>query len=379
MFSPYRPEKKSKRDFFARSGGIVHRLHHLGGDDGLIDMRRKLFAGLDAADERVDLLLEHCLRFELGLKLAKRAAAGAVNRKIAAVNQSGAGLGANEVDVRLADADVLRPRTVEGDRRPFGADKAGHEIVDVVGAVEVLGILGPHALIHIVGHIDAELGKRLGRNGLGLRVAGAVHHDIEIVNAPVDQHAAAADGIGRERAAQPRDRALRAEGHVNVIDFAEVAALNELAQLIDGGIEAVDHADVEHLAGLMLRLLHLERVRIGAGRRLLAEDVLAAAQAVDRDDRVHLVRGADRNRLDLGVGDDVVIVLNRDAAAILLHGGLRLLGQDVAEILDFHVGVGHIGRDMRAVGDGTAAYDADFDLSHCQLPPKFSFPLSESV
>ena len=47
-----------------------------------------------------------------------------------------------------------------------------------------------------------------------------------------------------------------------MINLAELAGLNHLTELVDGGVEAVDNADVENLAGFVLSLLHEERVGV---------------------------------------------------------------------------------------------------------------------
>ena len=93
-----------KIDFLALVGGIVHRLHHAGGDDSLVDMGRKLFAGADAADEAVDLVLEHIVRSEFGFERNEPAASGGINGEIAAVLETCARLGTDKVDIGFGNA-----------------------------------------------------------------------------------------------------------------------------------------------------------------------------------------------------------------------------------------------------------------------------------
>ena len=95
------------------------------------------------------------------------------------------------------------------------------------------------------------------------------------MHAPVDQSAAAGDGFGGERTAQTRDAAVGAEADVHVEHVAQLAGIDVLLDQVDAVVEAVDHAYVEHLARLMLHLLHLERFLIGAGSGLLAQDMFA--------------------------------------------------------------------------------------------------------
>ena len=114
----------------------------------------------------------------------------------------------------------------------------------------------------------------------------------------------------------------------------------------------------------MLDLLHFQRLGIGAGSRLLAEDVLSGTEGVDGDDGVHPVGGADGDRFDLGIVQGDVVVLDGGAAAVLFNGGFRTLGDDVAEILDLCVGIVHVGRDVGVVGNGAAADHRNFDFAH---------------
>ena len=244
-----------KHDLLALFGGVIHRLHHSCGDNCLVDVRRKLFAGLDATDEGVDLVLEHCVSLELGLELDKSVARGGIQGEIAAVGKTDTCFGTDEVDIGFGDADVLCPCAVEGDGGAFGANEAGNEVVNVINAVEVLGVFRPHAVVNVVGHIYAELGECLCGNGERLGVVGAVHNDIEVMYAPVDKNAAACDGFVGKCAAEAGDGAVSAEAYVYVINFAEFARLDKLANLINCSIETVNNADVEDLAGFVLCFL----------------------------------------------------------------------------------------------------------------------------
>ena len=69
----------------------------------------------------------------------------------------------------------------------------------------------------------------------------------------------------------------------------------------------------------------------------------------------------------------VVIVLNSGTAAVLLHGGLGALGDDVAEILDLYVGIVHVRGNVGGICDGTAADDGNLDLVHVMSPVDFGF------
>ena len=90
------------------------------------------------------------------------------------------------------------------------------------------------------------------------------------MHAPVDEGAAAGDLLGGKCSAQTRNRAVSAEGDVYVVDLTQLPCLDPLADLVDGGVEAVDHANVQSLPRLVLDVLHHLGFGIGAGGRLLA-------------------------------------------------------------------------------------------------------------
>ena len=182
------------------------------------------------------------------------------------------------------------------------------------------------------------------------------------MDAPVDEHAAAGDSLVGEIAAQAGDGAVGPEANVHVVDVAKAALVDVLLDAVDAVVKAVDHTDVQHLAGFVLGLLHFQGLGIGAGGGLFAEDVFPGAQSVYGDLGMDVVGGADGNRLHLGVAEHLVIVLHRGAAAVFLHSGLGALWDDVAEILDFRLVIVQVRRDMGGVGNGAAADDGNFHL-----------------
>ena len=284
---------------------------------------------------------------------------GGEHLEILAVLQADTGLGTEEVDVHLLLADILRPGAVEGDHRPLSTNHAGHRVVHVIHAV-VLGRSGPHILVRIACHILAQLAECLARHGHGPRIAAAVHHDVQVMHTPVDERAAAGDRFGGESTAQPRDGAMGAKADIHLVHLAQLARIDVVLDEVDAVVEAVDHADVERFSRFMLHLLHLQRLGIGAGGGLFAQHVLARAQTVDGDGRMHVVGCANGNGCHLVVSQDIVVVSHRRAAAVFLHRRLGPLRQNVAEILDFRLFVVHVGGDMRRVGNGAAADNRDF-------------------
>ena len=184
-----------------------------------------------------------------------------------------------------------------------------------------------------------------------------------VVDAPVDEGAAAGDLLGGEGAAQAGNGPVGPEADVYVVDVSQLALVDVLLDAVDPVVKAVDHADVQHLAGLVLDLLHLQGLSVGAGGGLFTQHVLPGPQGVHGDQGVDVVGGAHGDSLHLGVLQHVVVVHHGGAAAVLLDGLLRPLGDDVAKILDLRLRVVHVGGDMGGVSDGAAADDSYFHSS----------------
>ena len=144
-----------------------------------------------------------------------------------------------------------------------------------------------------------------------------------------------------------------------MVDIPQLARVYDLLDAVGRRAEAVDDADVERLARLVLHPLHLQRLGIRPRRRLLRQHVLPRPQRVDRHPRVVIRMRADRYAVDLRVVQYFKVIRNSLAAAVLLHGRLRLLRDQIAEILDLAVRIRHIRRDVGAVGDAAAADDTD--------------------
>ena len=224
-------------------GGVVDALHDLGSEDSVVDVRGELLAGADATDEGVDLGLEMRTGGVFGGRGEECAVLGGVKGEVLTVLETDAALIAHEVDVALVFIDVLGPCAVNGDDGAGGADQSSDGVVNVVGSV-VLGGACPHAGVDVVLHVLAQLAEGLAGNGLGGGVAAAVHDDVQIMDTPVDQGAAACYCLGGEVAAKPGDGAERTEAGVDVVDFAQLAAVDDALDDVDAVIEAVDNADV---------------------------------------------------------------------------------------------------------------------------------------
>ena len=187
------------------------------------------------------------------------------------------------------------------------------------------------------------------------------------MDAPVDEGAAAGDCLGGEGAAQAGDGTMGPEADVHMVNVAQLSLVNVLLDAVDAVVEAVDHTDVQHLAGLVLDLLHLQRLPVGAGGGLFAQHVLPGPESVHGDGGMDVVGRADGDGLHLWVGQHIVVIHHSGAAAVLLHGGLGPLRDDIAEILDLRFGILHIGGDVGGIGNGAAADNSDFHIQYTPL------------
>ena len=156
---------------------------------------------------------------------------------------------------------------------------------------------------------------------------------------------------------------MSTECHVNMINLTQGSLVDILFDAADAVIEAVDNADVQNAAGLMLGFLHGQGFLVGAGGRLLAENILAGFHGVDGNLGMHIVGGADADGLNFRIVQGVMIILNGNTGAVSFHGCPGSFGDDIAEILDFRLVTDlHIRRNMGRIGNGTAADDCNDNL-----------------
>lgn len=94
------------------------------------------------------------------------------------------------------------------------------------------------------------------------------------MDTPVDKHSAARLRLSRESAAESRDGSEGSERAVDMIEIAELAFLDPLAESLNRLLIAVADSDVEELADLLCLVRHLDRERVADGYRLFAEDML---------------------------------------------------------------------------------------------------------
>ena len=152
-----------------------------------------------------------------------------------------------------------------------------------------------------------------------------------------------------------------------MVNFTERTVSDELADLVDVFVEAVDDTDVQNLTGFVLSLLHFKCFCIGSCSGLFAEDVLACAQEVDRDGRVSHVGGTDGNCFDFRIVQNFVVVVDCLTAAVLFDSSVSAFGNDIAEILDFAGIICHVRGNVSSVCNRTAADDGYLDLFVCHF------------
>ena len=343
-------------------GRVIYRLHYFGSSDGEIDIGAVMLMIYNAVDERIYLRFVEIVRSELRLAAHEHAVLDGIDNKALAVFEPYTGFVADEIDICLILADVLRPRAVEGYGRTVGSDDAGNGIVNIENAVLVGGILRPHVRIDIVFYVLAELAERLARCGQGLGLAAAIENEVEIMHTPVYQRAAAGRRLAGEVAADAGNGAVRAEARIDMIFLAELACVYKILYVIDRVAEAVAHADVENSVRLMGDSLHLERLREHARGGLLAENILARSHEVYSYDRVQVIMGADGNRIKLRIVKYLVIVIDRFSAAVFFDRSVRSLGDNIAEILYLRLFVFHVRGDMRRVRYRAAADYRNLDF-----------------
>lgn len=260
------------------AGGLVEQLHQLAGLDGVVYGGAGLYLLGRVGQEVAHLAGVHVLGGVVVLGLGQHAVAGGVQREAAAVLQAYASLVADEIDKGIVLADVLRP----GALQRYGGylalvlktHETGYVLLHIVGAVADARA-GPHGLADVLVYVAAQHGVGLGGHALELALAHAVEYQVEVVNAPVDEHAAARLGLDGERSAQAGYGAMRAEGAVYMIYIAQNALLDEIMYIHNGVVEAVANADGEHVASLVGGLLHLGGLVQVYGSGLLAQHLSA--------------------------------------------------------------------------------------------------------
>ena len=181
------------------------------------------------------------------------------------------------------------------------------------------------------------------------------------MDADVKQRAAAGDLLVREPAAGVPGAAQA--GGLGVVDLAEVPGVDEgLQHLAVRGV-AAHEADLDHRVVGLDDALELLRLGEGAGDRLLDQHVLARLDSGDRPLGVGVVPGADRDAVDLGIGEQLAGVGVGAPGAVLVGDLLGALEVHVRHGDQLDVGVLRV-RGEVGLGDAPGADDADSERGH---------------
>ena len=133
-------------DLSVQLGRVIYRLHYFGSSDGEIDIGAVMLMIYNAVDERIYLRFVEIVRSELRLAAHEHAVLDGIDNKALAVFEPYARLVADEIDICLILADVLRPRAVEGYGRAVGSDDAGDGIVNIENAV-LVAVFSAHMFV----------------------------------------------------------------------------------------------------------------------------------------------------------------------------------------------------------------------------------------
>ena len=148
---------------------------------------------------------------------------------------------------------------------------------------------------------------------------------------------------------------------IGVVNIAQVPGFDQLLQPDDPGVkdkDVADHHDLVVRRGHFLQLLALGG---GQGQRLFAQHVLAGLQGLLAQFVMQVGRGRDAHRVDVGVGQNILVVGGRLQPDVLLGE----LGQPVLIEIRAHegIGIGKLGENPDMVGPPVAASD-DADIDH---------------
>ena len=173
----------------------------------------------------------------------------------------------------------------------------------------------------------------------GLDVALAAGRHLDRVG--VDQVQDDRDVVHAERPEHVLVRADLAQVHavaVHVAHVAQLAGVDQLAQLLDAGMEAQQVADHQHEAAARDEVAQLVRLGGRPGHRLLDHDVLAGQDRPPGELEVRRHGRRQHHRAHVGVGQDIVVA--RGEAGLRIGGRVRRAGLLVGVAAPAQVGLG---------------------------------------
>ena len=152
---------------------------------------------------------------------------------------------------------------------------------------------------------------------------------------------------------------------LRVVDFAKAAAVDKVFEHRAIVAKAAYKTDHQQLAALFRGLFHFLRLRRVERHGLFAQHVLARAQRGNGALRMRAVPGANAHRVQFLEREHLPVVRERARNLVFLRSLGKVLFVDIAQRVDFHVGVAAIAAQVYA-GNAARADDANFD--HGDLP-----------
>ena len=281
-----------------------------------------------------------------------------------AVEPQHAGLRAAQFDETMLLLHVGGPAEFNlQDGAVVEADHAHGEILHVERAAGLL--VAEIAVDGIRNIVVGEFAERVAGDGDRRRIAHQPDGQVDHVDAPIDQWAAAGLRLRREPSALSGDAAAALPCAAAGVDFAHAAVVDVLLDVLRDIHEAVVAHDHQQLAGLFGGFLHGDRLFGADGVRLLAEDVLAVREGRDGDFRMEVVRRADIDAVDILPRDEIAVVrIDGRLRIAVADEAFRPLLDNVADRDDFHAFVILVEWIMCPAGDSAATDDTDIVSVH---------------
>ncbi len=197
-----------------------------------------------------------------------------------------------------------------------GAEEGGGEVLDLVAVFR-------EDRKAAVGPVPFALGAEFGVGGAGdgddLGVAHQGEGHVEDVDAEVDQGTAAGLLFVGEPGAKTGDPGVAHPEGFGVVDVAESAGLDVLAEEFRFRLVAFAEADAEDLAGGIRGADDLLALGGVAGEGFLHQDVFAGGEGGEGDGEMEVVGDADADGVDVGALDEIAVVVD-DVEDVVLAG-----------------------------------------------------------
>ena len=144
-----------------------------------------------------------------------------------------------------------------------------------------------------------------------------------------------------------------------MINLAQLTALQDGPDAVDGGAEAIHHADIQNAVVSLCRRLHFQCLLGVEGDGLFTQDMLAVVEKIDGHGRVEVVWQTDGNSLQRRIVQDIVIIGHGFCFGKLKFFPQRLgfFRLKIHQIPDIGQPAANIRGDMGVFGDIPAADD----------------------